>query len=95
MKVLDSIIQVDTVKINREVINSLPKVFGLYIQEFVNSEIILKDKRRNPSKYFVSEVSCVLYDNDFIRDLFTISRVIRYKGKGMNQTVLNIDFKGK
>lgn len=50
MKGLDSVIQVDTVKINRELINSLPKVFELYIQEFVNSEIILKDKMKKPTK---------------------------------------------
>jgi len=93
MKNFDDVIQVDTVKISEEIINSLPKVFELYIKDFVNRKIVMKDKRRNPLKYFVSEVSCVRYNNDFVKDLFTVSKVIKYKTKGVNETVINIDFK--
>jgi len=74
------IIQVDTVKASIELIRECPLSTEHYINNFVSSPIRLNDKRRNPSKYHVTEYGITRYNgDDFVKDLANIYRVIKYK----------------
>lgn len=84
------VIQVDTAKSSIELIRECPLSTKHYINKFVKAPIRLNDKRRNPSKYYVAEYGITRYSGDFVMNLATIYRVIKYKSGNNDVSV----FKG-
>lgn len=71
---------VELIKVSHEIYKDLD-ILDSFVKNFISKPIRLKDKRRNPKLYEVSDWQIAQVGDDFFRNLYTIRRTIKYKKK--------------
>jgi len=68
----------DFIKVSKEMTEHT-EAFNNFLIYFLSQPIRLKDKRRNPELYEVTNLEISNDNDDFVRELFTIVRTFSYK----------------